>query len=56
MTLPPPLLGPEDPAPVTVAEGSAERLVIVCDHAGAAIPARLGGLGLSQAHRARHIA
>ncbi len=56
MTLPPPLLGPQDPAPVLLREGAHPRLVICCDHAGRAIPARLGDLGLSAQDRARHIA
>jgi len=51
------LLGPDDPAPFVIdnAEGRSPFLLIG-DHAGSAIPAALGDLGLSAADRARHIA
>ena len=51
------LLGPLDPAPFDVVEGTGARPVLfVCDHAGAAIPAALGDLGLRAADLADHIA
>ena len=51
------LLGPDDPEPVLVEnEGGASPFLLVGDHAGAAIPAALGDLGVSAADRARHIA
>jgi predicted N-formylglutamate amidohydrolase len=37
-------------------EGSGSPFVLVSDHAGRAIPSRLGDLGLSEADRRRHIA
>ncbi|MEZ5769761.1 MAG: hypothetical protein R3D80_20505 [Paracoccaceae bacterium] len=41
------LLGPGDPAPVEwVNEASAAPVLLLCEHAGQAVPARLGGLGL----------
>ena len=51
------LLSADEPAPVTVhnADGRAPFL-LVADHAGNAIPRRLGALGLMDAERARHIA
>ena len=50
------LLGAGDPAPFQVhrPQGSSP-FVLIADHAGQAIPARLGDLGLSQAERDRHI-
>ena len=53
----PALLDLDDPAPFTLInpEGQAP-MVLVCDHASKAIPARLNDLGLSAAERARHIA
>lgn len=54
---PPPLLGPGDPPPVTVLNaGSTVPVVLVCDHAGRAIPASLGRLGLADGDLDRHIA
>lgn len=52
------LLNPSDPNPVQETAVPAEEspFVLVGDHAGAAIPAALGDLGLSAADRARHIA
>jgi predicted N-formylglutamate amidohydrolase len=51
------LLGKEDPAPFAlVREGGRADLLLVGDHAGNAIPSRLGGLGLAAADRTRHIA
>jgi predicted N-formylglutamate amidohydrolase len=51
------LLGDDDPAPVHVlrSEGRAEFL-LVADHAGRAIPGRLGTLGLPESEFGRHIA
>ena len=53
-----PLLNPSDPHPVRsvgsfLSEGP---FVLVGDHAGTAIPERLGDLGLSKEDRGRHIA
>lgn len=50
------LLGHLDPLPFTVhrAQGSSP-FVLIADHAGQAIPARLGDLGLSPAELDRHI-
>lgn len=52
-----PLLGPDDPAPVTIVnpEGSAS-LILICDHASNAVPAALHGLGLIERDLHRHIA
>jgi len=52
-----PLLGPEDPAPVTLynTHGTASVLVL-CDHAANAVPSALRGLGLEATDLARHIA
>ena len=54
---PAPLLGSGDPPPFEVVnrDGSA-RAVLICDHAGRAIPRALGRLGLDDAALARHIA
>ena len=51
------LLAPDDPAPVRVLrpEGRSD-FVLTADHAGRAIPKRLGTLGLSDSELARHIA
>lgn len=52
-----PLLGPDDPPPVNVAEGDgASPFVIVVDHAGRAVPAALSRLGLAESHFDEHIA
>ena len=50
------LLGADDPAPFTVhnAQG-ASPIVLIADHAGQRIPARLDNLGLPQAEVDRHI-
>jgi predicted N-formylglutamate amidohydrolase len=51
------LLTPEDPAPFrTLREGGQSDLFLTADHAGRAIPASLGDLGVSAAERQRHIA
>lgn len=54
----PTLLNPRDPNPVrkTLPHAMDSPFVLVGDHAGTAIPAALGDLGLSAADRARHIA
>jgi len=51
------LLGPDDPDPVRLLrpEGSSDFL-LTADHAGRAIPRRLGNLGLAASELARHIA
>lgn len=51
------LLSPDDPPPVLI-ENAAGRGpgVVVCDHGGRAVPARLRGLGLDASHFDRHIA
>ncbi len=51
------LLGADDPVPVICsnAQGTSPFL-LTGDHAGSAIPARLGTLGLSEGELARHIA
>ena len=52
-----PLLGPNDPPPVTVLNPDSERpLILVCDHAARSIPKALGDLGLNDAQLSRHIA
>jgi predicted N-formylglutamate amidohydrolase len=50
-------LGEDDPAPFSVmAGGGRVDLLLLGDHAGNAIPSRLGHLGLGAADRTRHIA
>ena len=52
-----PLLGPDDPAPVQwLRRGGASDLMLLVDHAGRAVPASLGRLGLPDAEFERHIA
>ncbi|HYH18799.1 MAG TPA: N-formylglutamate amidohydrolase [Azospirillum sp.] len=53
----PPLIGPDDPPPVSVlnAQGRAP-VVLVCDHASSAVPRALDRLGLEEEQFARHIA
>lgn len=52
----PSLLGPDDPAPVRVLNpDSPTPLLLVCDHAGKAVPAALRGLGVSPEEMDRHI-
>jgi predicted N-formylglutamate amidohydrolase len=48
------ILASDDPAPVVVRQGRSP-FVIVCDHAGRAVPRRLAGLGLPDGELARHI-
>lgn len=51
------LLSPEDPPPVTIVNpGATAPFLLIGDHAGNAVPAALGSLGLSAADRTRHIA
>jgi predicted N-formylglutamate amidohydrolase len=51
------LLRSQDPVPVVVQnEGARTPYLIVCDHAGRAVPASLGALGLPAAEFDRHIA
>ena len=55
--IPEPLLDPDEPAPVTVEnEAGGSVFFLTGDHAGRAIPRRLGSLGLPQHELARHIA
>ncbi len=50
------LLGPGDPPPFeTLNEGSASRVLLVCDHASCRVPAVLDDLGLSEVERTEHI-
>jgi len=51
------LLGPDDP-PVFdhLNEDGAAHLVLICDHAGRAVPGMLDGLGVDVEHMDRHIA
>jgi predicted N-formylglutamate amidohydrolase len=52
-----PLLDPDEPDPVAFAnEAGSSPFFLTCDHAGRAIPRRLGRLGLPQAETLRHIA
>jgi predicted N-formylglutamate amidohydrolase len=51
------LLGDGDPPPVRVLRpGGSATFFLTADHAGRAIPRRLGDLGLSESERERHIA
>ena len=51
------LLGPNDPAPVVMSNPhGTSSFLIVCDHAGRHVPARLGDLGVAAADWDRHIA
>ena len=51
------LLSPGDPEPLIVENaGGSSPHVLVCDHAGRGIPARLGSLGLTPPDLDRHIA
>ncbi|GIK98737.1 MAG: N-formylglutamate amidohydrolase [Alphaproteobacteria bacterium] len=51
------LLGPDDPPPFEIVNrDGAARAVLICDHAGRAIPKALGTLGLDEAALWRHIA
>lgn len=55
--MPPSLLAPDEPAPVTVLrEGGASDVFLTADHAGRLIPRSLRQLGVPDAEMARHIA
>ncbi len=50
------LLGPGDPAPVEIVNASSRHpVLLVCEHAGQAIPKQLGDLGLQAGEIDRHI-
>lgn len=50
------LIGPDDPAPVEWANRNSQSpVLLLCEHAGQAIPARLEGLGLPPSTIDRHI-
>ncbi len=50
------LLGPGDPPPVGIRNGTAlSHFLVICDHAGNAVPQSLQSLGLPQAELDRHI-
>src|SRR5687767_8472948 len=52
-----PLLAEGDPAPLRVLRpAGTSQFVLTADHAGRAIPRRLGNLGLPESELARHIA
>jgi predicted N-formylglutamate amidohydrolase len=52
-----PLLDPDEPAPVVFCnEAGGSLFFLACDHAGRAIPRRLGRLGLAEPDTMRHIA
>ena len=56
MDSPATLLGADDPAPFTVHRAHGDSpFVLIADHAGQRIPARLGDLGLTQTELDRHI-
>lgn len=51
-----PLLTATDPAPVKVGNVKGQgTILLVCEHAGRRVPARLHGLGLTEAQLSRHI-
>jgi predicted N-formylglutamate amidohydrolase len=51
------LLGPEDPAPVSIVNpNGAAPVLLICDHASNAVPASLRELGLPERDLQRHIA
>ena len=53
----PRLLDPDEPSPVeAIGEGRGGPFVVLCDHAGRALPRSLGSLGLSAAELESHIA
>ena len=56
-SLPATLLTAHDPEPVGIRNGGASSpFLLICDHAGNAVPARLGELGLDRHDLERHIA
>lgn len=57
LTQPHTILRPTDPQPYTIVEGSENSpVVVICEHAGRAIPSGLGDLGLSKTDFDLHIA
>jgi predicted N-formylglutamate amidohydrolase len=50
-----PLLGSHDPLPVRFTPGADRRWLVTCDHAGNAVPRKLGDLGVTGADRLDHI-
>ncbi len=51
-----PLLGPGDPPPAEIInEDAAARVLLICDHAGIAVPRKLDNLGLEAPVLQRHI-
>jgi len=51
------LLAPDEPPPVSVEnEHGRSKFILVCDHAGRALPRSVGDLGLSEEDRHAHIA
>ena len=51
-----PLLADHDPAPFRrLAATAVAPILVICDHAANAVPARLGGLGLTASELGRHI-
>lgn len=52
----PSLLGPRDPAPVEVLNPTGKApLLLICEHAGQAVPTRLSGLGITRDQLDAHI-
>ncbi|MEO9632207.1 MAG: N-formylglutamate amidohydrolase [Paracoccaceae bacterium] len=50
------LLGDQDPAPTKlINENSDHPLLLVCEHAGTAIPQALNGLGIAEKDRGKHV-
>lgn len=52
----PALIGPQDPPVYTTIEGASGKVLLLCDHASAAVPRALGRLGLPDHAFERHIA
>lgn len=56
-TVPPTLIGPDDPPPFEVFNAEATTpILLVCDHASRALPAAMNNLGLGEEALGRHIA
>jgi predicted N-formylglutamate amidohydrolase len=52
-----PLLGADDPEPVTVLNPNGKaKCLLICDHSGVAVPAKLGRMGLDEDDFSRHYA
>lgn len=52
-----PLLGADEPPPVTIVNGAGSApVILLCDHAANAVPRALAGLGLAERELALHIA